>query len=273
MLAVDAHAHVFERGLPLAPVRRHSPQYDALAETYLDLLRTYGFDMGLLVQPSFFGADNSYILAALRKYPQKFRGVAGVTPDISEKDFHILHEAGFAGMRLNLVGLPLVDLGGPEWTPLLRMVRKHDWHVELHRESRDLPLLIRPLLEAGVKVVVDHFGRIDPVLLQSDPVFPWLLGLGPSRRVWMKISATYRLGNLVTGERFARQTMPRLLEAFGPDRLLWGSDWPHTQHEDHVSFDLTVGNLAAWIPDPAVRNIILRKAPADLFAPQGALSL
>ena len=269
MVAVDAHAHIFEQNLPLASVRRVTPQYDALAETYLDLLHAHGLDMGLLVQPSFLGTDNSYILAALKKYPQKFRGSAIVAPDISEKDFRTLHEAGFTGMRLNLVGLPLVDLTRSEWTPLLRMVREHDWHVELFRESRDLPLLIRPLLEAGVKVVLDHFGKIDPILLQNDPVFPWLLSLAPSRRVWMKISATYRVGNLATGERFARQVMPRILDAFGPERLLWGSDWPHTQHEDHVSFDLTVKNFATHVPDPAAREIILRKASADLFAFQG----
>lgn len=271
MFAVDSHAHIFEQGLPLAPVRRFSPQYDALAETYLDLLNAHGLDMGLLVQPSFLGTDNSYILAALEKYPRKFRGVAIIPHDISEKDFRRLHEAGYTGMRLNLVGLPLVDLAGPEWIPLLRMVREYDWHVEVFRKSSDLPILLRPLLEAGVKVVVDHFGKIDPKLLAHDPVFPWLLGLGPSRRVWMKISATYRIGNLATGEMFARQVMPRLLDAFGADRLLWGSDWPHTQHEDHVTFGLTMDNFAIWIPDQTVRECILRKAPADLFAPQGAL--
>lgn len=266
MLSVDSHAHIFEQGLPLAPVRRHAPAYDAKAETYLDILKTNGLDMALLVQPSFLGQDNSYILAAMKQYPGKFRGVCMIPPDIPDKDFRDLHAAGFTGMRLNLDGLPLPDLGGVEWTRLLRMVREHEWHVELHRASRDLPVLIRPLLEAGVKVVIDHFGRPDPALLPHDPVVPWLLSLGVSRRVWMKISGAYRIGNISGGEAFARRIMPDLLSAYGPDRLLWGSDWPHTQHEDHINFTMMLGNFRAWIPDGTVRDDILRKAPAGLFA-------
>ena len=270
MLAVDSHAHIFEKGLPLAPVRRHAPEYDALAETYLDLLKANGLDMGLLVQPSFLGTDNSYIQKAMEKYPSKFRGVAAISPAITDKEFRDLHEAGFTGMRLNLDGLPLPDLCSAEWTRVLRMVCEHEWHVELHRASRDLPALILPLLEAGVKVVIDHFGRPDPALLPHDPVFPWLLSLGVSRRVWMKISATYRVGNIATGEVFARSMMPAILNAFGADRLLWGSDWPHTQHEDHINYSMMLANFRAWIPDAAVRDTILRASPALLFAPRAA---
>lgn len=267
MFAVDSHAHVFEQGLPLAPVRRHAPAYDATAETYIEILKANGLDMGLLVQPSFLGTDNSYLLAAMKKHPGKFRGVAVISPDVSDARFKELHEAGCTGFRLNLEGLPLPDLYAPEWTRVLRLARERGWHVELHRSSRDLPRLVRPLLESGVKIVIDHFGRPDPDLLPHDPVVPWILSLGVSRRVWVKISGTYRIGNLALGEVFAKTVMPDLLRAYGADRLLWGSDWPHTQHEDHIDYALTAANFKIWIPDGGVREIILRQSPAALFAP------
>ncbi len=267
MRSFDCHAHIFERGLPLAPVRRYAPTYDATAEHYLEMLKADGINGGLLVQPSFLGVDNSYILAALKKYPGKLRGVAVVEPTLSDADFQALHVAGFTGIRLNLTGLPLPDLYQPEWTAMLKRLREHEWHVEILRESRDLPALLKPLLEAGVKVVLDHFGKPDMTLFPNDPVFDWLLRLGVSRRVWIKISASYHLRTEDEGEMLARHALPQLMASYGPDRLLWGSDWPHTNRESSMNFSKTLEDFRRRIPDVYVQEIILKKSPAELFAP------
>ncbi|MCA3865811.1 MAG: amidohydrolase family protein, partial [Burkholderia sp.] len=131
--AVDAHAHVFAHGLPLAPVVRHAPDYDATLDTYIAHLAEHGITHAVLVQPSFLGTDNTFFVDVLRRYPRRFRGVAMVDPAISDHDLDALHRAGVVGMRLNLVGLPIPDFGEPAWRALFARINALGWHVEIHR--------------------------------------------------------------------------------------------------------------------------------------------
>ena len=135
----------------------------------------------------------------------------------------------------------------------------------MHREAGDLPRIVGPLLDAGVNVVVDHFGRPDPRLGVDDPGFRYLLGAGGSGRLWVKISAVYRNGATGRGEEIARAACPLLRDAFGPGRLLWGSDWPHTQFEKTVGFSATRAQLEDWFGSEADRTIILRDTPESLY--------
>ena len=135
------------------------------------------------------------------------------------------------GLRLNLIGLPDPMLDQDPWPSLLRRVVSLGWQVEVHAEARRLPGVVGPLVRAGVRVVVDHFGRPDPAQGIDDPGFRWLLSAAASRRVWVKLSGAYRNGADGVGERTAAAAMPLLRDSVGPERLLWGSDWPHTQFE------------------------------------------
>jgi predicted TIM-barrel fold metal-dependent hydrolase len=139
------------------------------------------------------------------------------------------------------------------------------WQVEVHCEARDLAGFVGPLVEAGVNVVVDHFGRPDPALGIDDPGFRYLLSASASRRVWVKLSGAYRNGAGGRGEAIARAAIPLLRNAFGPERLLWGSDWPHTQFEESITYASTVSQVKAWLPDSQERNIVLVDTPAQLF--------
>jgi predicted TIM-barrel fold metal-dependent hydrolase len=263
--SVDSHAHVFAKDLPLAPVRRHAPDYDALIEEYLAQLDRVGVSRGVLVQPSFLGTDNSYFLAALRRFPDRLRGVAVVSPQITSKELHAMAEQGVVGIRLNLVGLPIPELFSEEWKGLLKQVRDLDWHVEVHREARDLPALIPPLIASGCKIVIDHFGRPDPTLGADDPGFKFLLEHASTGQVWVKLSAAYRTwGAEQTGEACSR-TARALLASFGPHRLMWASDWPNTQHQHLVDYDATWRALDCWVKDEKQRRIILADTPMALF--------
>ncbi len=161
---VDTHAHVFEQGLPLTGDRRYAPAYDATLDDYLPLLNAHGITHAVLVQPSFLGTDNRYLLQALSAHTERLRGVAVVAPDISANDLADLHRRGVTGIRLNLMEQTLPDLRAQPWTSLLDNIARLDWHVELHRNAVDLEPLIDQLLKRGVRVVVDHFGRPDPAL-------------------------------------------------------------------------------------------------------------
>ncbi len=261
---VDSHAHVFRRGLPLADVRRYAPDYDATPEDYIRVLDANGVSHGVLVQPSFLGTDNSYLLDALRHYP-RFRGIAVVPPTVSPDELQALDEAGVVGIRLNLIGLPDPRLDADPWPSLLRQLTELDWQVELHAEARRLLGLLDPLAKAGVKTVVDHFGRPDPALGVEDPGFRHLLSAGRTGRVWVKLSGAYRNGSRDAGERIARAAVPLLRDSFSLEHLVWGSDWPHTQFESAVNYATVRASLDAWLSNPVERRTVLVDAPVKLF--------
>jgi predicted TIM-barrel fold metal-dependent hydrolase len=147
----------------------------------------------------------------------------------------------------------------------LRHVADLGWQVEVHAEAQRLPQIVAPLLKAGVNVVVDHFGRPDPKLGVTDPGFDYLLSTGKTRRVWVKISAAYRNGKDGVGDRIALDAMAPLRESFSLDRLMWGSDWPHTQFENQINYAAVRAQLDTWLPDPTDRKVVLAKTPKDLF--------
>ncbi|MFG0232398.1 amidohydrolase family protein [Achromobacter sp. 413638] len=263
--AIDTHAHVFRQGLALADTRRHTPDYDATLTQYLALLDAHGVARGVLVQPSFLGTDNSHLVAALRAAAGRLRGVAVVSPDIAAADLLALAEAGVAGIRLNLIGLPLPALDQPAWQELLAHVNTLGWHVEVHLQASRLPAIMPALLAAGCRVVIDHFGRPDPALGIADPGFAYLLRQADSGQVWVKLAAPYRNWPAPDCARAGREAARLLLDAYTPDRLMWGSDWPHTEHRHLASYTAATQWLDAWIDDAAARQAVLADTPLRLF--------
>ena len=235
--AIDTHAHVFRQGLALADTRRHTPDYDATLTQYLALLDAHGVARGVLVQPSFLGTDNSHLVAALRRRPAA--RVAVVSPDIAAADLLALAEAGVAGIRLNLIGLPPA-LDQPAWQELLAHVNTLGWHVEVHLQASRLPAIMPALLAAGCRVVIDHFGRPDPALGIADPGFAYLLRQADSGQVWVAGGALSQLaGAGLCGA--GREAARLLLDAYTPDRLMWAATGP-------------IPSIATWRPTPRRRS-------------------
>lgn len=262
---VDAHAHVFTQALAFAGERRYTPQYDATLQDWRAVLDAQGVSHGVLVQPSFLGSDNSYLLEALMLAPERLRGVAVVDADVSQTQLQRMARLGVVGIRLNLMGKSLPDLGSEEWRPLLEQVAALGWHVELHRQIEDIPALVAALKPYGLKIVVDHFGRPHAAFGVAHPTFKALLALGGGD-VWVKISGVYRLGGTDSENlAFAQAAIPLLIEHFGTERLMWGSDWPHTQFEDQVSYASQFELLAQLVPWPRQRQAILRDGAVALF--------
>ena len=277
-MVVDSHAHVFLRDMPLAAARRHAPQFDATLAEYVGLLDAHGITHGVLVQPSFLGTDNHFMLDAMRQHPQRLRSVVMLPPTTGEQELQALHAQGVVGVRLNLMGLPLPDLGEPVWQAFLARLKALDWHLELHRQASDLPALIDAALPAGCRIVIDHFGRPDAALGSADAGFAALLRRADSGRVWVKLSAAYRNASsalldaaqrtpalLQADAQRARDCARQLLAAFGPERLVWGSDWPHTQHTELVDYPRSHQVLTEWMSDAAQRQQILGATAAELF--------
>lgn len=262
IVGIDTHAHIFERGLPLVSGRRYTLDYDATEADYLAHLDAAGLSHGVLVQPSFLGTDNGYMIAALRRHPGKLHGIAAVDPEIGDAALDAMDAAGVVGIRLNLIGLPIPDCRAEPWAGLFRRLSERDWVVEIHRAAADVSQVAMPLLEYGVRVVIDHYGRPNPVLGAEDAGFRAMLDLARTGRVWVKLSAPYRAE--ADAETEARMSS-LLRAAFGPSRLLWGSDWPHTQFEARASYDAEFAALARRVPDAAERRRVLVDTPARLY--------
>lgn len=263
---IDSHAHVFSRELNLATARRYTPRYDATLTQYLSHLQTHDLSHGVLVQPSFLGTDNSYLLAALRQAPEQLRGVVVLERDVSRALLNDMARLGVIGVRLNLMGKALPNLRDAAWKDFFGHIAELGWHVELHRQVEDVPGLIRQLIPFGIKLVIDHFGRPDARLGIDQLGFPEMLELGLNAQIWMKVSGIYRLeGTPQQNLEFARTALPLLEQSFGLRRLVWGSDWPHTQHEGSFGFGTVLEQLKALDCSPQLLRSLLVDAPQALF--------
>src|SRR5258708_14792774 len=222
--SIDAHTHVFVRGLAPAANARYAPDYDASWQTLLELAAKNGVGRAVILQPSFLGFDNSYLFEALRAEPNRLRGVPWISPSVtvSADDWEGLARIGVRGLRFPIYGLPT-----PAWSyysDMLAEALKRDWPIHLYVESKRLPAMLPMLLGAGHKVVIPHFGMFDRTLGPlRDPGFELLLEKASTRRLWVVLSGAYRVGP----ER-ARPAVASLFASFGPERLMWASDWPHT---------------------------------------------
>ncbi|MGE7991445.1 amidohydrolase family protein [Pseudomonas sp. NPDC089554] len=260
---IDSHAHIFRQNLPMVRNRRYSPGYDALIEQYLCHLDRHGLSHGVLIQPSFLGTDNSYMLQALRRHPQRLRAVAVVDASISEQQLDELAEAGVVGIRLNLIGVSPDDYAGPEWMTLFKRLAGRGWQVEIQRGLDDLVLIVPPLLACGVDVVVDHFGLPGADIDPENDNHRLFLHLLAEPNLWLKLSASYRSQSDLAK---ARRVLAQVRQAAGGlQRLLWGSDWPNTQFEQQTSYAEQYAFFEALLPDTTERRQVLVVNPIKLF--------
>jgi len=257
---VDTHAHVFHRGLPFVPGRRYTPDYDATFEQYLAVLDANGISNGVVIPISILGTNNDYTLEAIRASRGRLRGLAVIAPETGIDTIRSLAANGIAGVRFNLIGKPVPDFKAAPWRDLIDACRTVGWQVEVYDNAARLPESLGALVDLGVNVVVDHFGKPSVKLGIDDPGFRYLLGLGRTGRVWVKLSAPYR-----SSDAIAAAAAPLLLGAFGPQRLIWGSDWPHTGFEGKVRYAELLAQLDRWVPDPQARRVVLIDTPIKLF--------
>ena len=258
--AVDTHAHVFDRSCRLVEGRRYTPGYEAPAGRYVEAFDGAGVRQGVLVQPSFLGTDNACLLAGLRRYPGRLRGVAVVAPDVTAADLEAMAAAGVRGIRYNLIGRDPEMLAKPEYRALTRRVARLGWLVEVQVPGGALAGVLDALTADAGAVVVDHFARPGTADPESDPGFRELMAFGPGGPVWVKLSAPYRLAGFDPAPYAAA-----FLAHFGPERLLWGSDWPWTQHEATTSYGECVEQAGGWLGGDADIHARFDRASRDLY--------
>lgn len=260
-MRVDSHTHIMVKDAKLAPGRHSEPQRDISAEELLALFDRHGITHGVLTQPSFYGTDNSLLLAALARYPQRLRGTAIVAPDIPERELAVLHAGGIRGLRLNWLRRDaLPDAAGPAYQRLFGLARDAGMHIELYIEGHKMAPVLGAIRRSGAAVVVDHFGSPEPATGIGGEGFQAVLEGVAAGDTWVKLSAPYRLGNASPAD-YAQA----LLQAGGPGQLMWGSDWPWVSHEESEFYERCLAQFAQWVPDPGQRLTIWRDTPRRLF--------
>jgi predicted TIM-barrel fold metal-dependent hydrolase len=265
LLACDTHAHVFgpPTRYPYIAERTYTPP-DASVQNYMALHRALGIERGVLVQPSVYGTDNRAMIDALLQLGGRYRGVAVVPADVSDEELRRLHDVGVRGVRVNLLfkgGISFAVVGH-----IAERIRPMRWHIQVLADVSEFPRLFERLSGLPVDVVIDHMGHIPTVKGVDHPGFQALLKLLETGRCWVKLSGAYR----VTCEVKApyRDVLPfaTALVEKAPQRMVWGSDWPHPfVHIPMPNDAALLDMLADWVPDTALRERILVHNPAALY--------
>ncbi|HUP96427.1 MAG TPA: amidohydrolase family protein [Usitatibacter sp.] len=261
VVAVDCHAHVMRRDLPLAPDRHSGPTRDVTVEEFLGEMDTHGISHGVLTAPSFYGTNNSLLLAALAAASGRLRGTAIVAPDIPEEELADMDRRGVVGIRLNWIRRDtLADVESAAYRRLFERLRKLDWQVEVYLEGPKLAMVLPRIRQQGVKVVVDHFGAPDPARGIECPGFQEVLRGVRAGDTYVKLSAPYRQGGADP-----QAYVDALLDASGPGQLVWATDWPFVGFEGKITYAQCVEWIESWIPDAATRSVVMAATPAKLF--------
>jgi 2-pyrone-4,6-dicarboxylate lactonase len=258
-LACDCHIHVFGpfARYPLDAARKYTPE-QATLEDYLRTASTLGTGRVVLVQPSVYGVDNACQRDAMLELDQRARGVAVIDDSISDEALGKLHGCGFVGARLNFMRAGELE----SLERIAGRVQAYGWHVQLHLPSSMIPQIAERLLKLPTDFVIDHFGRMDAWQGVVQPAFQALLRLVDSGRCWVKLSAPYRMDGAPYNKvaPFARELVKR-----NPERMVWGTDWPHPDVAVAPEDPGLLQTMFDWVPDAATRHRILVDNPAKLY--------
>jgi 2-pyrone-4,6-dicarboxylate lactonase len=264
--ACDSHFHIFgpAHKFPYAPDRAFTP-HDAPKELLLRLHRFLGVSCGVFIQSACHGTDHSAVLDALADLGGRYRGVALLEPDTPAAEVARLDAAGFCGVRFHLVphlgAMPRTD----DLRTVMRLVAPHGWHVAIHVFGKELLESLDFIRSIEAPVVIDHMGRVDGAEGTDGKAFNALRGLLDTGKVWVKLSGADRVSKQKPPYRDA-VVLAHTLARHAPERVLWGTDWPHPNSHGGLPNDGTLVDLIAEIaPDDSTRRRMLVDNPAEFF--------
>jgi len=261
--AVDTHAHVIslDPTYPMVADRSYTPP-PAPEHRYLAMLDALGMTYGVLVQISVYGTDNRCMLDVLRRHPSRLRGIAVVSPDITDRELETLHDAGVRGLRINV--LFGGGIGFDAMEKLAHRIKHLGWHMQFLMNVRDLPELMPRMANLPVPGVIDHLGHMPVAAGLAAPGFVALRRLVVDHGYWFKLSGAYRISDRF--QTFEDVTpFAQTLIGDAPDRMLWGSDWPHVSQSRTPDTGRLFNRLPEWAPSPETRHCILVANPARLY--------
>jgi D-galactarolactone isomerase len=265
--AVDCHIHILDPRFPEPPNKRPSPKNATVAD-YRLLQKRNGTKRVVVVQPRAYAIDNRVTLDALAQLGADARGVAVVHPTISDAELKQFDAAGVRGIRFSL-GEPATSVVRIDMIePLAKRIAGLGWHVQLHAPGDLIAEQADLLRRLPTTLVIDHLGRLPPETGLAHPAYKVIRGLLDQGRTWIKLAGAYF--NTIGGppEYPGAEKIAQAYASAAPERLVWGSDWPHPSEiykrerpDDAVLFDL----LSAWVPGEAIRHKVLVTNPEKLY--------
>lgn len=265
--AVDAHCHVFGPAaeFPFAPERKYTP-CDAGKDKLFELRGYLGFSRNVIVQATCHGKDNRALMDACRSAGDLARGIASVGADVTDEELAEMHDAGVRGVRFNFVKR-LVDATPKEvFQGIAERIAKLGWHIVVYFEAADLEELVPFLENLPTIIVVDHMGRPDVTKGVDHPDFQRFVDLmARNDNIWTKVTCPERLTNVGPPYDDVVAFGARIVDRF-PDRVIWGTDWPHPNMKSHMPDD---GALVDYIPKiaptPELQQKLLIDNPMRLY--------
>jgi len=260
--ACDCHMHIYNSKFPIAPSATLKPA-DALPSDYRLLQKRIGTTRNVIVTPSTYGTDNGATLDGMAQLAPNVRGVAVVDTSVSDAELKRLHGLGMRGTRFNLVqaGATTVDM----LEPLAKRIHDLGWHIQINAKP-ELIVEIEPLLmRLPTPLVFDHLAHVPRDAGVESPAYKTMRKLIDQGRTWVKLSGAYQDTKVGPPTYADAAPVAQAYAKAAPERMVWGSDWPHPTEKDKpddaVLFDL----LAVWVPDEATRNHILVQNPEALY--------
>ena len=260
--AVDAHCHVFGPGsvFPYAPERKYTP-VDAPKEKLFALRDFLGFERNVIVQATCHGADNRALVDALLAADDRARGVATIRPGVTKSELADMHAAGVRGVRFNFVRRLADPKPDEYYRGLVDLIAEFGWHIVVYFEAADLAERWELFTHLPTVIVVDHIGRPDVTQPVDGPSFALFQRLmHEHENVWAKLSGAERLS--VSGPPGYEDFVPfarHIAETF-PDRVIWGTDWPHPNMKSHMPDE---GDLVDLVPRIAAPIDLQRRLLVD----------
>jgi D-galactarolactone isomerase len=258
--ATDCHHHIYDSRFPVDPKAKLQPG-DATVAAYRLLQKRIGNTRNVIVQPSTYGVDNRCILDALHQFGlATTRGIAVVNTEVSDAVLRELQVAGVCGIRFNLVQAGATT---PEMImPLAERVAALGWHVQINAPAQQIAAAIPLWRSLPVPLVFDHLGHVST---PADPAFGAIVDLLHSGKCWVKLSGAYIDTNVGAPTYADSGAVAKAYIKEAPERLVWGTDWPHPTANDKPDDALLFDLLAQWSPDEAVRTRILVDNPTKLY--------
>jgi 2-pyrone-4,6-dicarboxylate lactonase len=270
----DTHFHVFgpPEQFPFLSTHEYTPPAAPL-EHYRKMIDIIGIGRAVVVQPSVHGLDNSATLDAIKNSGGKFRGVGRIDDQTPKNELKRLHEGGIRGVRFNLLDRPRGNVKLDVLDRCVEYVAGLGWSVDLHIDMKNLIAQEQRIRKMATPVVIDHIARVKPNEGLSQPGFQLLVELAKLEHVWIKVSGADKICNTRVHTYFGLpfvEVIPyaRAVIAAAPERVLWGTDWPHSNNfaPGHTPNDGDlIDLLAEFAPDEATRRRILVDNPAALY--------
>jgi 2-pyrone-4,6-dicarboxylate lactonase len=270
-LACDTHAHIVGPAtrFPYVKERIYTPP-DSTYDDYRKLLSALGVERAVLVQPSVYGADNTAMLDAMRRFGPGVRAVAVAEPSVSEKEIETLHAAGVRGLRFNVVDrredknvVPVAML-----RDVAKRIAPFGWHIELLVNVDEAKDFAKAADDIPVPIVLGHLGypKSGARRWTRHAAFADLLRLVDNGRCWIKLTGPYRISGTADVPYDDVDAAAHALVAAAPERLIWGTDWPHVMKKKRMANDGELADLVErWIPDARTQARVLVDNPAALY--------